>query len=77
MQSVAVDKAGSRIDDEGVRAHSETEVVLDIDTSAGRRMLKLGQGFRVAETPSLRAELGRILGPRALAPAPEPAAVAS
>jgi DNA polymerase-3 subunit alpha len=54
----------------------ETEVVLDIDTSAGRRLLRLGEGFRVAETPSLRAELGRILGPLALAPAPEPAAVA-
>jgi hypothetical protein len=54
----------------------ETEVVLDIDTSAGRRLLRLGHGFRVAETPSLRAELGRILGPLALAPPPEPAAVA-
>jgi DNA polymerase III subunit alpha len=54
----------------------ETEVVLDIDTSTGRRILRLGQGFRVAETPSLRAELGRILGPLALAPPPEPAAVA-
>jgi DNA polymerase-3 subunit alpha len=55
----------------------ETEVVLDIDTSGGRRLLRLGEGFRVAETPSLRAELGRILGPLALAPPPEPAAVAS
>jgi DNA polymerase III subunit alpha len=54
----------------------ETEVVLDIDTSGGRRLLRLGEGFRVAETPSLRAELGRILGPLALAPPPEPAAVA-
>jgi hypothetical protein len=45
----------------------ETEVVLDIDTSGGRRLLRLGQGYRVAETPSLRAELGRILGPRAVA----------
>jgi DNA polymerase-3 subunit alpha len=54
----------------------ETEVVLDIHTSGGLRMLKLGEGYRVAETPSLRAELGRILGPLALA-SPEPAAVAS
>jgi DNA polymerase-3 subunit alpha len=55
----------------------ETEVVLDINTSGGRRLLRLGEGYRVAETPSLRAELGRILGPLALAPAAEPAALVS
>jgi DNA polymerase-3 subunit alpha len=54
----------------------ETEVVLDIDTSGGRRLLRLGHGFRVAETPSLRAELGRILGPLALAPPAEAQAAA-
>jgi hypothetical protein len=31
----------------------------------------------VAETPSLRAELGRILGPLALAPPPQAAVIAS
>jgi len=55
----------------------ETEVVLDINTSGGRRLLRLGEGYRVAETPSLRAELGRILGPLALAAAAEPAALVS
>jgi DNA polymerase III subunit alpha len=55
----------------------ETEVVLDINTSGGRRLLRLGEGYRVAETPSLRAELGRILGPLALAAAEEPAVLVS
>src|SRR4051794_12044781 len=44
----------------------ESEVVLAIQTSAGPRTLRLGEGYRVNETPSLRAELGRILGPTAL-----------
>ena len=44
----------------------ECEVVLAIETSAGPRTLRLGEGYRVNETPSLRAELGRILGPAAL-----------
>ena len=44
----------------------ESEVVLAIETSAGPRTLRLGEGYRVNETPSLRAELGRILGPAAL-----------
>jgi DNA polymerase-3 subunit alpha len=44
----------------------ESEVVLAIQTSAGPRTLRLGEGYRVNETPSLRAELGRILGPAAL-----------
>jgi DNA polymerase-3 subunit alpha len=44
----------------------ESEVVLDIATSGGQRMLRLGQDFRVAPTPSLRAELEHILGPAAL-----------
>jgi DNA polymerase-3 subunit alpha len=41
----------------------ESEVVLDIRTSAGPRSLRLGDGFKVAPTPSLRAELEHILGP--------------
>jgi DNA polymerase-3 subunit alpha len=44
----------------------ETEVVLDIRTSAGPRTLRLGEGYRVAPTPSLRAELANILGPAAV-----------
>jgi len=43
-----------------------SEVVLDIQTSAGARTLRLGEGYRVNETPSLRAELQSILGPAAL-----------
>jgi DNA polymerase-3 subunit alpha len=42
------------------------EVVLDIRTSQGPRTLRLGPDFRVNPTPSLRAELARILGPEAL-----------
>ena len=55
----------------------EADVVLAISTSAGARTLKLGSDFRVDPTPSLRAELAKILGPEALAapPAPAPAAV--
>ncbi|HKE80320.1 MAG TPA: DNA polymerase III subunit alpha [Solirubrobacteraceae bacterium] len=45
----------------------ESDVVLDIQTSGGPRTLRLGEGYRVAETPSLRAELQAILGPAALA----------
>lgn len=55
----------------------EADVVLDVKTSAGGRLLKLGSDYRVDPTPSLRAELARILGPQALqapAAAPEPAA---
>ncbi|MCU0313105.1 MAG: DNA polymerase III subunit alpha [Solirubrobacteraceae bacterium] len=44
----------------------ESEVVLGIVTSAGERTLRFGEDFRVAPTPSLRAELEQILGPTAL-----------
>jgi DNA polymerase III subunit alpha len=44
----------------------ESEVVLDITTAGGPRTLRLGSGYRVAPTPSLRAELEHILGPAAL-----------
>jgi DNA polymerase III subunit alpha len=44
----------------------ECEVVLAIETSAGPRTLRLGEGYRVNETPSLRAELAQILGAGAL-----------
>ncbi|QEC48833.1 DNA polymerase III subunit alpha [Baekduia soli] len=45
----------------------EADVVLDVRTSQGPRSLRLGTDFRVDPTPSLRAELARILGPEALA----------
>jgi DNA polymerase III subunit alpha len=41
----------------------DSEVVLDIQTSDGSRTLRLGPEFKVAPTPSLRAELEHILGP--------------
>jgi DNA polymerase-3 subunit alpha len=44
----------------------DCEVVLDILTTGGPRTLRLGEGYRVKETPSLRAELQSILGPAAL-----------
>jgi hypothetical protein len=44
----------------------ECEVVLAIQTSSGARTLRLGEGYKVNETPSLRAELQKILGPAAL-----------
>jgi DNA polymerase-3 subunit alpha len=48
----------------------ESELVLEVHTSAGPRLLKLGQGYRVARNPSLKAELDRLLAPaRPLAPA--------
>jgi DNA polymerase-3 subunit alpha len=53
----------------------EADVVLAISTSAGDRTLKLGSDFRVDPTPSLRAELAKILGPAALAAPAAPAAV--
>ena len=37
------------------------EIVLDIDTPAGVRRLRLGEAFRVQNTPTLRAELENIL----------------
>ncbi|MEO6496248.1 MAG: DUF6638 family protein [Solirubrobacteraceae bacterium] len=52
----------------------ESEVVLDIITVGGPRTLRLGSSYRVAPTPSLRAELVSILGPAALqAAVPAPA----
>ncbi len=44
----------------------EHEVVLDITTSGGGRSLKFGERYRVAPTPSLRAELEHVLGPAAM-----------
>jgi DNA-directed DNA polymerase III PolC len=44
----------------------DVDVVLQLQTSAGPRLLRLGAGYKVSETPSLRAELANILGPGAL-----------
>ncbi|MCW2992252.1 MAG: polymerase alpha subunit, partial [Solirubrobacterales bacterium] len=54
----------------------ESEVVLDVAMANGdRTTLRLGPSYRVAPTPSLRAELVSILGPSALqAAAPPPQA---
>jgi DNA polymerase-3 subunit alpha len=40
----------------------EAEVVIELLTSAGRRQLRLGTDFRVAQTASLHAELDSLLG---------------
>jgi DNA polymerase-3 subunit alpha len=45
------------------------EVVLDIDTPAGVRRLRLGEAYRVNHTPTLRAELEQALAPVAPAAA--------
>jgi DNA polymerase-3 subunit alpha len=39
------------------------EVLVDIDTSAGTRRVRLGEGYRVKHTPTLRAELEHALAP--------------
>ena len=38
-------------------------MLIDIDTSAGIRRMRLGDRFRVAHTPTLLAELDRVLAP--------------
>jgi DNA polymerase-3 subunit alpha len=45
----------------------ESEVVLEMRTSAGLRRLRLGVGFRVAIGPGLRSELEHLLGSTVLA----------
>jgi len=44
----------------------ESDVVIELHTSAGPRRLKLGPGFRVARSVSLHAELHALLGSAAL-----------
>jgi hypothetical protein len=44
----------------------ESDVVIELHTSAGPRCLKLGPGFRVAPSVSLHAELDALLGSAAL-----------
>ncbi len=43
------------------------EVVLEMDTTTGPRRLRLGEAYRVAPTPTLRAELEQVLAPACLA----------
>ena len=45
------------------------EVLVEIDTSAGPRRLRLGKEYRVGHTPTLRAELEHALAPAAAASA--------
>jgi DNA polymerase-3 subunit alpha len=42
-----------------------TDVVLEMVTSAGTRILRLGEAYRVKHTPAVRAELERALAPSA------------
>jgi DNA polymerase-3 subunit alpha len=46
----------------------ESEVVIELRTSRGQRRLRLGDGFRVARTAGLHAELDALLGSAILAP---------
>ncbi|HEV2973563.1 MAG TPA: DNA polymerase III subunit alpha [Solirubrobacteraceae bacterium] len=39
------------------------EIVLELDTGAGTRRLRLGEAYRVQHTPTLRAELDNVLAP--------------
>ncbi len=46
----------------------DSEVLLEVQMSSGDpRMLRLGPSYKVATTPTLRAELEQVLGPAALA----------
>jgi DNA polymerase-3 subunit alpha len=44
----------------------DAEVLLEMETSAGRRRLRFGAGYRVSPSVALRAELDHLLGPDAL-----------
>jgi DNA polymerase III subunit alpha len=61
----------------------ESDVVLEMACTNGRRTLRLGPSYRVAVNASLRAELEHVLGPAALPtpgtvpPEPEPATAAA
>jgi DNA polymerase-3 subunit alpha len=47
----------------------ESEVVLEVQTSTGRRRLRFGDEFKVARNAELKAELDRVLGEAVLPPA--------
>jgi hypothetical protein len=40
--------------------------MLEMDTSAGRRRLRFGAGYRISPSVALRAEIDHLLGPDAL-----------
>jgi DNA polymerase-3 subunit alpha len=44
----------------------DAEVMLEMETSAGRRRLRFGAGYRVSPSVALRAEIDHLLGPDAL-----------
>jgi DNA polymerase III subunit alpha len=44
----------------------DAEVLLEMDTSTGRRRLRFGAGYRVSPSVALRAEIDHLLGPDAL-----------
>jgi hypothetical protein len=44
----------------------DAEVLLEMETSAGRRRLRFGAGYRVSPSVAFRAELDHLLGPDAL-----------
>ncbi|MGI8715273.1 MAG: DNA polymerase III subunit alpha [Solirubrobacteraceae bacterium] len=50
----------------------ESDVVIELTTTVGRRRLKLGPSFRVARGPGLHAELDHLLGPALISEAASP-----
>jgi DNA polymerase-3 subunit alpha len=54
----------------------ESEVVLEVATSAGARRLRLGSDFKVARSAKLLSELDQLIAAAILPAAPEPAGVA-
>ncbi len=65
LQVSAIDDCKQLIEDNPGPA----EVVLEMETSAGPRRLRLGEAYRVQHTPTLRAELEHALAPVAPAAA--------
>ena len=59
LSSGAIDELKHAIED----FPGPAEVLLEIDTSAGTRRLRLGEAYRVQHTPTLRAELEHALAP--------------
>jgi DNA polymerase-3 subunit alpha len=54
----------------------ESDVVLEVATSAGARRLRLGSDFKVARSTKLLSELDQLIAAAILPAAPEPAGVA-
>jgi DNA polymerase-3 subunit alpha len=51
------------------RFPGDSEVVLHMRTASGERRLRLGNGYRVAQSSGLRAELDHLLGDATLSAA--------